>query len=165
MKTIFTILAGSVIILTGCTMTPVALQSVGPAPMTDDNNGGTGQLRVFTATESHEIGDNTFFHPHTGYRICTSDGKFLKYVPNHQNYTDEMATVVRLPVGNYMVYAQCESYNLVSVPVVILAGKTTVVHLETTWQPPSTATTDQLVYLPNGRPVGWRSYPSHESPN
>jgi len=59
--------------LAGCAMQPVTLNSVGPAPAASVSSVPMGRLKVFTATETHEIGDNTYYHPHTGYRICTDD--------------------------------------------------------------------------------------------
>jgi hypothetical protein len=39
--------------------------------------------------------------------------------------------------------------------VVIKAGRTTRVHLDDKWQPPADTPKDELVTMPDGKPVGW----------
>ncbi len=151
---------GAVIIplFAGCASTPVALNSVGPAPAKPAGEYvPTGWLRVYTATDAHEIGDNTYYYTHTGYHIYGEDGKLWKYIPNHTGDMDESVADVQIPEGNYKISAQSEAYNFVSVPVIIRAGKTTDIHLETTWKAPAGTPTNELVYLPDGYPVGWKS--------
>jgi hypothetical protein len=147
-------------LLFGCASTPIVLHSVGPAPAKSAaGHVPTGCLRVYTATDTHEIAENTYYYPHTGYRIYTADGKLWKYVPNHAGDMDESVTTVRVPEGNYRISAQSEAHNFVCVPVVILGGQTTEVHLGTHWKAPANARTNQLVYLPGRHPypVGWKS--------
>lgn len=155
----FMILIGAAIIplVSGCAMKPVVLDPVGPAPVKPTAYVPTGCLRVYTATETHEIGDNTYYYPHTGYHVYNEDGQLWKYVPNHTGNTDESVASVQIPEGNYRISAQSEAYNFVSVPITIRAGKTTDIHLETTWKAPVGTPTNELVYLPDGYPVGWRS--------
>ncbi len=151
---------GAVIIplFAGCASTPVALNSVGPAPAKPAGEYvPTGWLRVYTATDAHEIGDNTYYYTHTGYHIYGEDGKLWKYIPNHTGDMDESVADVQIPEGNYKISAQSEAYNFVFVPVIIRAGKTTDIHLETTWKAPAGTPTNELVYLPDGYPVGWKS--------
>ena len=82
-----------------------------------------------------------------------------KYIPNHTGDTDESVADVQIPEGNYKISAQSEAYNFVSMPVIIRAGETTDIHLETTWEPPVGTPTNELVYLPGRHPypVGWKS--------
>ena len=143
--------------LAGCASTPVVLERVGPAPATSTAYAPTGWLRVLTATETHEIGDDTYYYPHTGYRIYTAAGKVWKFIPNHSDNMDETAALVQIPEGHYDIHAQSESYGAVIVPVLIKAEKTTEVHLESRWKIPPNAGTNEVVYLPNGDPVGWKS--------
>jgi hypothetical protein len=153
-------LIGAVIIplLSGCASTPVALNSVGPAPATPAGEYvATGWLRVYTATDAHEIGDNTYYYTHTGYHIYTEDGKLWKYIPNHTGDMDESVANVQIPEGKYKVLARSEPYNVVIVPVLIQAGKTSEVHLGAHWTPPLNAPTNEIIYFPDGRPVGWKS--------
>lgn len=146
-------------ILAGCAMTPVTLDPVGPAPVKPTAYVPTGWLRVYTATDAHEIGDNTYYYTHTGYHIYKEDGQLWKYIANHTGDLDESVTTVQIPQGNYRISAHSEAYNLVSVPVVIRATKTTEVHLGTYWKAPPNAATNELVYFPgrNTCPVGWKS--------
>jgi hypothetical protein len=157
------VLVGATIIplLAGCALTPVALDPVGPAP---DNTKqlayvptGSGWLRLYTATRTVSEGDATYYYPHSGYRIYTESGKLLEFVPNHIDSMDESATLLKIPAGNYKVLARSEPYNLVIVPVVIQAGNTTEVHLGAHWKAPINAPTNEIVYFPDGRPVGWKN--------
>jgi hypothetical protein len=158
MKNISLIGAAIIPLLAGCASTPVALDSIGPAPAKPSGEYvPTGWLRVYTATDAHEIGDNTYYYTHTGYRIYSEDGRLWKYIPNHTGDMDESVANVQIPEGNYRISAQSEAYNFVSVPVIIRADKTTDIHLETTWKAPAGTPTNELVYLPDGYPVGWKS--------
>jgi len=70
---------------------------------------------------------------------------------------DEWPDEVPLAAGNYNIVAESTCCGLVTVPVVIQQGKTTIVHLDRNWWPPSKTDTNQLVFLPDGEPVGWSS--------
>jgi len=54
----------------------------------------------------------------------------VKFVPNHASNMDEWPDQVKLPAGNYSLVAESSGYGLVTVPVAIAAGKTTVVRLQ-----------------------------------
>jgi hypothetical protein len=157
MKTINTILIATIGIplLAGCSSTPIKLDPVGPAP--SSAYVPNGWLKVFSATKSVPNGDDTYYYPHQGYRIYTGSGKLLEFVPNHIDNMDESATLLKIPAGKYEVLARSEPYNMIIVPVVIQAGKTTEVHLGAHWKAPSNAPTNEIVYFPDGRPVGWKS--------
>jgi len=64
---------------------------------------------------------------------------------------------VKIPTGNYKVVAESAAYGRVTVPVVVQAGKVTVIHLDRGWRPVSTVSINELVRLPDGEAVGWRS--------
>jgi hypothetical protein len=164
----------SISLLAGCSTTPIKLDPVGPAPSSTDILNGrlkvfsadpspsstyiqNGWLKVFTATKTVPDGDDTYYYPHTGYRVYTDSGRLLKYEPNHVENMDESATLLKIPAGKYNVLARSEPYNMVIVPVVIQAGKTTEVHLGAHWKAPSNAPTNEIVYFPDGRPVGWKN--------
>jgi hypothetical protein len=149
------------LLLSSCALTPIAVDPVGPAPTGSKpvalNWTGQGWLRVYTATDIVPDGKTAFFYPHTGYEVYTESGKLLEYVPNHVEATDESATLLQIHAGRYRVLAQSERYNAVSVPVVIQPGKITEVHLGCHWLAPSNASTNEIAYLPDGRPIGWKS--------
>jgi hypothetical protein len=151
----------SIPLLAGCAITPVALDPVGPAPDNTQQSAyvpaGLGWLRLYTATRTVPEGDATYYYPHSGYKIYAESGKLLEFVPNHIDGMDESATLLKIPAGKYKVLARSEPYNVVIVPVVIQAGKTTEVHLGAHWNAPLNAPTNEIVYFPDGRPVGWKS--------
>jgi hypothetical protein len=161
MKTKIMILIGAAIIplFAGCASQPVVVSPVGPAPVSFNHVGERGYLRVFSATETHVIAENTYYYPHTGYTIFDRSGAVVKYVRNHTGSTDESPALVSVPDGEYNVVAESESYGRVTVPVVIEDGRTTVVHLDRNWRLASkttfTAINKKLVRLPDGETVGW----------
>jgi len=162
-KTNLALLGGIILaLLAGCSSSPVVLDPVGPAPAHQAAYRAQGALRVFTAVETHEIGDNTYYYPHTGYSIYTTSGKLWKYVPNHTANEDETPARVTIPAGQYTVKAQANfdvwgtvAYP-VTVPVVIQEDRTTEIHLDADWKIPTNSSTNDLVYLPGGKPVGWK---------
>ena len=145
--------------LTSCASEPYALEAVGPDSASHSPPRPVGYLRVYSATESHEIGENTFYYPHTGYKILGASGKSWKYVPNHTANEDETPTWVALPVGNYVVKAQSDLYATVEVPVAIRENQVTVLHLDSGWRLPANVSRNRIVFLPNGVAAGWRSGP------
>lgn len=158
------IVTGAIIIplLTGCSSAPIVLSSVGPAPSGNASYSGQGYLRVFTAVDTCEMGENTYYYPHTGYSIYTTSGKLWKYIPNHIANVDETAAWVVIPAGKYLIKADANfdvwgavAYP-VTVPVVVQADRTTEVHLDAVWKVPANVPANEFVYLPGGKPVGWR---------
>jgi len=165
MKKITRILGAVVIsILAGCSSVPLVLDPVGPPPSETVASLREGYLKVYTATETHPDGDNTYYYPHTSYHVFMPDGKRFKWVENHVGMNDESPSLVKLPAGNYEVLAHADGFGRVTVPVVIKWGKLTEVNLET-WGRKKTPITNEaaVVQLPNGYVVGWRAEPLKES--
>jgi len=138
----------------------MALAPVGPDMGKRAMAGTKGYLQVFSATEKlipFAPDAPTLFDLHTGYDIKVADGKTVKFVANHLSNMDEWPDTVRLPAGTYNIVAESTCCGLVTVPVVIANGKTTTVHLDRNWWPPSKTSTNQLVFLPDGEAVGWSS--------
>lgn len=152
-KTRISIIIGSVVILAaGCASQPhLTTSSVGPVPFDREDSYGKGDLKVFTVTEAQQVGDSTYYYPHTDYDILSDTNQKLQNVPNHLGPMDQNPTLVTLPAGKYRV-----RYRGVTVPVSIAAGRTTVVHLDGDWHPPTNVSHDQVVYLPDGEAVGWQ---------
>ena len=117
-----------------------------------------GFLEVYSATEEHFDGD-TSYYPHTDYRVLTRDGSVFKQVHNAISPSDEIPATVTLPSGAYTVVAESETSGMVSVPVIVRTGRTTVLHLEKDrdWTPPALARESDLIRLPNGQPIGFRA--------
>jgi hypothetical protein len=159
-KTMVFIGVGFAPFMTGCISNPMALAPVGPDVGKRAVAGTNGYLQVFSATEKsipYASDDSTLFDLHTGYDINTAAGKSVKYVPNHMSNMDEWPDTVKLPAGTYNIVAESTCCGLVTVPAVIENGKTTTVHLDRNWWPPSKTSTNKLVFLPDGEAVGWSS--------
>ncbi len=158
MKTLNLILmlGTTALLAAGCVTKPLVLDTVGPSHARWSPPGSRGYLKVYSATETDPIGDTTYYYPHTSYRVFDPAGKLVKFVPNHIGNMDESPAWVALPTGNYLVKAQSDVYGWVTVPVVIEAGITTTVHLQSVWPGPAQAQSQVLVRLPDGRPVGWK---------
>lgn len=152
------------LLLPGCVSRPMALSPVGPGPASQaaPTSAESGRLQVFSATQVRSA-DNTsadyngYFYPHSSYEIKNDSGQTVKYVRNRASFMDQTPDVVKLPAGNYRVVAESTCCGLVSVPVVIEAGKTTRVHLDGNWLPPRRTPPDQVVFLPDGEVAGWSS--------
>ncbi len=162
MKTKYRVLIGAVIIplLAGCASNPMALAPVGPGAISRAVPGPKGYLQVFSATEKSPpiaSDDPTYFDLHTGYDINDAAGNNVKFVANHMSNMDEWPDTVTLLAGTYNIVAESTCCGLVTVPVVIANGKTTTVHLDRNWWPPSATSTNKLVFLPDGEAVGWSS--------
>src|SRR6202012_3251366 len=125
----------------------------GPEPISQSVDAPKGRLRVYTGTDTLQIGKLSWYYPHKGYAIYSQSGQLLKSVPNHVGDMDESPMWVSLPPGNYDIVAESASYGRVTVPVVITGSGTTIVHLNRDWKPPKTTPTSQVVRLPDGEAV------------
>lgn len=160
--------AGLVSGLIGCSSTPVDLAPVGPNPAGIQNMASKGQLQVFSslAEESDDQSQGSTdpsWHQHTDYSIFNSQGERVEHVENSIGHYERTPRLVALPAGRYVVKAQAKDYFWVEVPVIIEPGRTTKVHLDDKWQPPTNTSKKGLVDLPNGNPVGWPAEPAKET--
>jgi hypothetical protein len=85
-----------------------------------------GYLIVYSAIDPFDDGEVPFY-AHSAYSIYTANGKFFKHVENHISLSDEIPSFVILPTGSYTIEARSESRGYVRVPIVITAGRRTVV--------------------------------------
>jgi hypothetical protein len=85
-----------------------------------------GYLIVNSATDTFDDG-GVPYHAHSAYSIYTADGRFFKHVENHISLSDELPSLVTLPTGSYTIEARSENHGYVRVPIVITAGRRTVV--------------------------------------
>ncbi len=148
--------AGLITLLAGCASTPLAVSPVGPEPAGSSALVSPGYLQVFSDTETHTIGDYTYYYPHTGYTIRDKSDRVLKYVPNHLGNMDEAPAIVTIPAGRYQIVAESAAYGRVTVPVIIAHGRSTIVHLDGNWRLKSNMSSNDLVFLPDGEAVGWK---------
>ncbi len=138
--------------------------TVGPAPQRAATTAdGKGSLRVYTAVRLVSNGAVSF-REETSYRIYSTDGKLVKKVANSVPFQTTGPIDVRLAPGNYTVVGEGDFYPSVHVPVEIVAGEMTSVHLAGSWLRPAHAPEDHLVKLPNGEVVGWRAPEGNPAP-
>jgi len=157
----FFLLAGLVGAISGCATAPLVVkESVGPNPTIAASGEAEGKLTVYSATEEeHDVGNQTAYYQRTAYIIYNSNGREIENV--NENNTSEFLALprtVRLPPGAYQVKALAAVGfgERVVVPVMIEAGRNTELHLNGHWRPPSNAAKSDLVFAPEGFPVGWR---------
>lgn len=152
------------ILYSGCASerNTVALDAVGPAqlskpvPPTADQ----GTLIVYSAANPYpDFGArDPYRQVYSNYEIYSTDERLLKKIHNNDNTMLQRPVGVGMPAGTYTVQARANGYGLVSVPVMIQAGQSTVVHLEGGANFGNRPASDtNMVRLPDGRIVGWRA--------
>src|SRR6185312_14573868 len=121
---------------------------VGPAPSFAARR--SGKLIVYTATYVPTV-EQSEYSVHTNYTVATPTDKVIERIGNATGTFNSKPATVELPSGQYHVRAQYDGGGFVIVPVVIEAGKTTVVDLdgEALPQHPADETPDK-VRLPDG---------------
>ena len=141
------------LLLTSCASTPIhPVAVIGPSPA----DGQAGYLQVFSPVEEREDWDRpVYYRLHVGYKIFTPEGKLVRELKNAAYSSQEdTLELVSLPTGQYQVKINGKQ---VTVEVSIKPGRTTVVHLDGSWQPPGNVKNNDLVRLPDGKIVGWRA--------
>jgi hypothetical protein len=88
----------------------------------------SGDLVVYSATFAPTV-EQSEYPAHTDYTVATVDDTLIEHVTNQAGPFEAYPVTVRLPVGDYHVRAQYDGGRFIVVPVVIEAGKTTVVDL------------------------------------
>jgi hypothetical protein len=157
------IVFAAAISLSGCVShkNGLVLDPVGPPIAHLVVAGASGWLVVFSALDvnaPYPAGDD-YRQRYTDYEIYSADGKPLKTVRNDTWGSFDEPTKVELPAGAYRIVARANRYGRVTVPVVIVPGNVTEVHLEggAPWPDNTAFTSDNAVRLPDGRVVGWRA--------
>jgi hypothetical protein len=155
---------GAVIVSAGCATNPksVVLDPVGPAPAATANPSEVnGTLTVYSAfqTSADFNQRDPYRREYSDYKILRPDGSLLQQVHNSSGSILQRPQALTLPAGVYRVVAQANSYGEVVVPVVIVGGQSTTVHLEGGFRWPNQGEFNQAnaVQLPDGEVVGWRS--------
>ena len=143
----------------------MVLDPVGPAPVQSlAGNSTKGALLVYSAYEVNaDFNARDPRRPeYSDYRIYTADGNLQSRVHNGSGTILQRPQRVELPAGTYRVAAQANGYGLVTVPVVIEAGRDTVLHLEggASWPAHSGFNRTNAVRLPDGEIVGWKAAPA-----
>jgi len=136
----------------------IVLEPVGPAS-NQLSKSSQGTLAVFSAWDSApRFNDALQRNHHTDYQLFAANGALLRKVHND----DDVALgpkYIALEPGNYRVVARANGYGWVTVPVIIEARKTTLVHLEGADLKADGVALENSnpVRLPGGEIVGWRA--------
>lgn len=158
--TVFNSLLTLALFAAGCAFNREAVitEPVGPPPRTGHVPSSNGNLVVYSGFEVNDVTGFAYenVQPHTPYDLYASDGKLVKHVRNYTGGLLDAPEAVSLPAGNYKVSAKANGYNHVVLPVLVVAGKTTSVHLDSSGfnlakQNPK----GNLVKLPDGQIIGW----------
>ena len=157
------IILASTMCLSGCASTGnrLALDRVGPSPQQQkdaDLHDSQGALIVYSAFDVHSSSMHRRLF--SDYKILLEDGTLLKRVVNDtQSVIRGDPTKVELPEGRYRVVANSSGSGTVTVPVLIVAGRVTTLHLEGGESRPSDKALNEAnpVRLPDGGIVGWRA--------
>jgi len=126
-----------------------------------------GELQVFSCLDEESDDQNQgsqdpVWYQHSDYSIYNLHGKLVKRVNNTTGHYEQAPRRVALPAGRYIVKAQANDYLQVKLPVTIEPGRTTRVHLDDNWKLPAGTQKRELVYMPNGNPVGWSAESTKE---
>jgi hypothetical protein len=109
---------------------------------------------------NNDFGKNDFLYEpaHSDYTISTQDGKILERVRNARDPNDPQPAVVPLPPGIYEVKAKARDFGVVTIPVVVEAGKLTRVNLQRGQNPVvASVARSNAVLLGGSRIVGWQA--------
>jgi hypothetical protein len=148
-------------VLTACAgcapIQPLVLSNpVGPLRSFVDESRTGGSLVVYSDADGR-VADPADYSPHSDYEVYTMDGQAIRSVTNRDNMSAREPAIVELPVGQYKVTAKALKFGVVTVPVVIEQGHTTVVDLNAEILPHSLAANEKWVSLPNGQIIGSKS--------
>jgi hypothetical protein len=159
-KTILTILGLLSLPLIGCVASnELKLSEIGPShyARSQQKLPPTGTLIVYSALET--VGGLDSDHPrHTSYSILSDEGQQLRHVRNYVSPILDDPIAVSLSPGKYLVKARVQGYGMITVPVLIEAGRNTTLYLDDSTGPNLGGIDPaDLEKLPDGRVVGWRA--------
>jgi hypothetical protein len=117
--------------LASCASSPAVqvLPAAGPDSVSAAMAPPTGALIVYSRQE--EVNDGgVLSYPYSSYEIRSSEGAPLRSVRNHLGLTDQEPERLDLPEGRYLVRVECAGVGRVTVPVIVVRRKTTIVRLD-----------------------------------
>ena len=163
MKTLPVLIATAIgMLLTGCAArNRLVLDPVGPPssqPVAVGSNLGT--LVVYSAYEVNaDFNARDPYRPeYSDYKIFYSEGRLRQKVHNNSGTILQEPAKMELPAGRYQVMARANGYGIVTVPILIEAGKNTVIHVEGGfWSNASGFNQTNAVRLPDGQVIGWKA--------
>jgi len=149
-------------LVAGCATDPtrVSVPAVGPLAGTPPGNlsSGKGTVVIFTEAEPYDDG-NAPYNRHALCSVYTEAGRLVERFPNVATNENAPPRELNLPAGQYLVSVPTPGYGQVTVPVVIVAGQQTPLHLDRAGMGNRDALPDsELSRLPDGRIVGRRAY-------
>jgi hypothetical protein len=140
--------------LTGCAAPPLPQNGQARAFQAASLQPVSGALVVYSATFP-PTSEQSEYPVHTDYTIAETNGPAVERVRNRTGAFGADPQKVTLAVGRYQVRAQYLGGQFVVVPVLIEAGKTTVIGLDGRPPPRGSNAGQQPIGLPNGSVVGW----------
>lgn len=159
----FSLVAGLAVLLAGCCtcgQAHLTLPTVGPGPHQIAAASLTnGTLVVYSAFEVGAAFNSrdSLDQEYSNYKILTPDGKLLRRVHNNSDDMLQQPVSVKLPGGKYLVVAHANGYGVVTVPVLVVAGKRTSLHLEGGLPEGQVNQQTNMVCLPDGRMIGYKA--------
>jgi hypothetical protein len=88
-----------------------------------------GYLALYlTPGEQNEYG--AWYFPRNLYSIYTTHGKLFKNIMSQSAADEVIPDVVALPIGSYLIVGRSETNKQVRLPIVIKAGRRTIVDLD-----------------------------------
>ena len=95
-----------------------------------------GSLMVYSVMDRFDD-DDVVYYEYSSYAIYTINGKLFRHVENRVSSSDQIPEAVTLPVGSYVIEARSATDVYIRVPVVIKAGRQTILDLGSRGREPS----------------------------
>ena len=95
-----------------------------------------GSLMVYSVMDRFDD-DDVVYYEYSSYAIYTINGKLFRHVENRVSSSDQIPKAVTLPAGSYVIEARSATDVHVRVPVVIKAGRQTILDLGSRGKAPS----------------------------
>ena len=95
-----------------------------------------GSLMVYSVMDRFDD-DDVVYYEYSSYAIYTINGKLFRHVENRVSSSVQIPEAVTLPAGSYVIEARSATDVYVRVPVVIKAGRQTILDLGSRGKEPS----------------------------
>jgi hypothetical protein len=87
-----------------------------------------GSLMVYSVMDRFDD-DDVVYYEYSSYAIYTINGRLFRHVENRVSSSKQIPEAVTLPAGSYVIEARSATDVYVRVPVVIKAGRQTILDL------------------------------------
>jgi len=95
-----------------------------------------GSLMVYSVMDRFDD-DDVIYYEYSSYAIYTINGELFRYVENRVSSSNLIPEAVTLPAGSYVIEARSVTDIYVRVPIVIRAGRQTILDLGSRSKKPS----------------------------